>query len=262
MKFEKVSLVYFSPTQTTQKTLRAIASAFDGAVQEYDITTSRDIAVPAFGAGDLVLVGVPVYGGRIPAIIETFIQSLKGEGAVAVAVGVYGNRHYDDAMLELADCLKADGFQLAGAGAFVAEHSFGTEVATGRPDAEDLAKAKQFGQQLFTKLDAAADLSAIAEPEIPGNRPYKERNAAANTAAPKTTDACIQCGVCVAACPVGIIDAEDPSKITDVSKCQRCFSCVKKCPVQAKFFDAEGVLKAMNFLKTNFSARREPELFL
>lgn len=262
MELNRVNLIYFSPTNTTQKTLRAIASVFDCEVREYDITTDRSIPVPEFGAGELVIAGVPVYGGRIPAITEEFFRSLQGTGAAAAAVGVYGNRHYDDAVLELADLLKEDGFQFVAGGAFLAEHSFGTQIATGRPDAQDLAKAREFGEKLLAKLKAANELSAVSEPEIPGNRPYKARGTAVNTAAPKTTDACIKCGICVAACPVGIIDAEDPSKITDVSKCQKCYSCVKKCPVQAKYFDDEGVLKSKAFLEANFSVRREPEMFL
>lgn len=262
MKISRVNLIYFSPTQTTRKTLRAIASAFSEEVKEYDVTTNREIAVPVFGADELVIAGVPVYGGRIPALVEPFFQGLKANGAPAVAVGVYGNRHYDDAVLELSDYLKADGFIVCAGAAFVGEHSFGNEIATGRPDADDLAKAKEFGEAVCAKLEAAEDAGKLTAPEIPGNRPYKARGTAPNTAAPKTTDACIKCGLCVRSCPVGIIDPEDPSHITDVSKCQRCFSCVKKCPVHAKYFDAEGVLKGMAVLKANCSARREPELFL
>lgn len=262
MVISRVNLIYFSPTDTTEKTVRAIVSAFDCEKQEYDITLDRKITVPAFAADELVIAGVPVYGGRVPALVEKFFQSLKASGTPAVVVGVYGNRHYDDALLELADYLKADGFTVCAAGAFIGEHSFGNEIATGRPDTEDLIKAKGFGAEVKVKLDAAASIEALAALEIPGNHPYKERSSAPNTAAPKTTDACVKCGICVKNCPVGIIDPEDPSKITDVSKCQRCFSCVKRCPVHAKYFDQEGVLGAMAFLKAKCSERREPEMFI
>lgn len=257
MEMKTLNLVYFSPTQTTQKTLRAIAEGIGLPVKEYDLTLSREIAIPAFGSDDLVIVGVPVYGGRIPVIVEDICKSLKGDGALAVAVGVYGNRHYDDAILELSDYLLAGGFTVVAAGAFVAEHSFGPEIAGGRPDTEDLAKAKQFGVDVKARV-AAGDFKEIA---IDGNRPYKERGAGFGGLCPSTNDDCIKCGVCVAACPVGIIDAEDPKKITAPEKCLRCNSCVKKCPTKAKFFDSSQYLQVKNMLATNFSARREPTIF-
>lgn len=109
MEITRVNLVYFSPTQTTRKTLRAMASVFSVEVKEYDITLNREIEVPVFGADELVIAGVPVYGGRIPLLVESFFQSLKADHTPAAVVGVYGNRHYDDAVLELADYLQADG---------------------------------------------------------------------------------------------------------------------------------------------------------
>lgn len=110
MEITRVNLVYFSPTQTTRKTLRAMASAFSVEVKEYDVTTNREIEIPVFGADELVIAGVPVYGGRIPLLVEPFFQGLKANGTPAAVVGVYGNRHYDDAVLELADYLREDGF--------------------------------------------------------------------------------------------------------------------------------------------------------
>lgn len=80
MELNRVNLIYFSPTNTTQKTLRAIASVFDCEVREYDITTDRSIPVPEFGAGELVIAGVPVYGGRIPAITEEFSARCRVQG--------------------------------------------------------------------------------------------------------------------------------------------------------------------------------------
>ena len=140
MEITRVNLVYFSPTQTTRKTLRAMASAFSVEVKEYDVTTNREIEIPVFGADELVIAGVPVYGGRIPLLVEPFFQGLKANGTPAAVVGVYGNRHYDDAVLELADYLREDGFVVCAGAACLAEHSFGHEIATGRPDARSSAR--------------------------------------------------------------------------------------------------------------------------
>ena len=88
MEITRVNLVYFSPTQTTRKTLRAMASAFSVEVKEYDITLNREIEVPVFGADELVIAGVPVYGGRIPLLVESFFQGLKADHTPAAVVGV------------------------------------------------------------------------------------------------------------------------------------------------------------------------------
>ena len=46
----------------------------------------------------------------------------------------------------------------------------------------------------------------------------------------------MHCGTCVRECPVGAIDAEDPSRI-DAAHCLSCFRCIKVCPTKAKNID-------------------------
>lgn len=260
MKFRKVNLVYFSPTQTTKKIVEAVASAFGVETVAHDTTLAiGKLEVPTFAADELVIVGAPVYGGRLPAVVEGFYKSLKGNGTPVIPVVVYGNRDFEDALLELCDYLTAGGFSVVSAGAFVAEHSFGPEIAGGRPDAADLAKAKAFGGDAMAKLEAVGAAAELAPVEVSGNHPYKERGPAGGMA-PETTDACNKCGICVKNCPMGIIDPEDPKKI-DASKCLKCCSCIKKCPMKAKEFTNEKFLGIKNMLATNFSARREPTLF-
>lgn len=61
---------------------------------------------------------------------------------------VYGNRDYEDALLELRDTVASLGFTPLSAGAFIGEHSYSTAempVAAGRPDATDLQTARTFG---------------------------------------------------------------------------------------------------------------------
>ena len=68
MHFEHTHLLYFSPTSTTQTIIKEIAKGIgkDG-LSVIDITKSeiRNRPVPEF-TNDLVLIGAPVYGGRLP----------------------------------------------------------------------------------------------------------------------------------------------------------------------------------------------------
>ena len=49
----------------------------------------------------LSIIGVPVYGGRVPVEAISRLQRLKANNTPAVIVVVYGNRDYNDAILEL-----------------------------------------------------------------------------------------------------------------------------------------------------------------
>jgi ferredoxin/flavodoxin len=262
MDISRVNLVYFSPTQSTQKILRTIASAFDKKIVEYDYTLKLGKEpAPSFGRDELVIIGSPVYSGRIPAVAESFYQSVKGSQTPVISVVVYGNRAFDDALIELCDYCRENGFIVLSAGAFIAEHSYGPEIAGGRPDAKDLAAALAFGLQAKVKLERASDVTKLPEISVSGNRPYRARAAVAEPWSPVTSDACIQCGICVRNCPMEIIDPEDPVKINNPSLCIHCCSCVKKCPQNAKEFKAEPYLKIKKFLIENCSVRREPQTY-
>ncbi len=62
------------------------------------------------------------------------INKIKGNGAKAVAVVVYGNRDYDDTLLELKNVLEENGFVVGAMVAAIAEHSIARNLAAGRPD--------------------------------------------------------------------------------------------------------------------------------
>ena len=140
--------LYFSPTGTTAAVCHAVASG-DG--YDFTLPSARTEAL-CYGPADVVAVGVPVYGGRIPPVAAEYLKTVKGGKAKAIAITVYGNRDYDDALLELCDILEESGFEVCGAGAFIGEHSLNETVAAGRPDALDLATAKAFGAAVSDKL--------------------------------------------------------------------------------------------------------------
>ena len=74
----------------------------------------------------------------MPAVAVERISKLKGNNAKAVAVVVYGNRDYEDTMLELQEVLENCGFRVGAMVTAIAEHSVERTVAANRPDSKDI----------------------------------------------------------------------------------------------------------------------------
>ena len=257
MKINTLHLVWFSATATTKRITAIIADRFTAeSVIKHDITKSTlndDIYI---GSNDLLIAGIPVYAGRIPAIAVNALNKFKGNKTPAVIACVYGNREYDDALLELKDILQANDFAIISAGAFIAQHSIFPTVGTSRPDEKDKEMITAFGEKsaaLISSLDAATNLPDI---NVKGNRPYKKPGKVPLT--PKADKKCNKCGTCVKLCPTDAIPSFNP-RITFGSKCNSCARCIAVCPQQARHFG--GLLykfAGKKFTKDN-SDRKEPE---
>ena len=170
MEIRTVTACYFSPTDTTKKTVEAIARGIRPVINILDLTLpSAREAQHHFGPEDLLVIGAPVYGGRIPLVEEEALRHIHGSCTPVVLAAVYGNRAYEDALLEQRDLLSCQGFIPAAAGAFIGEHSFGNVIAAGRPDAQDLAKCADFGRQIafWLQNSTVGDFSL----KVPGHYP-------------------------------------------------------------------------------------------
>ena len=270
---KKICALYFSPTGTTKKIVTGIANRISENIGgEMDIN-NIDFTLPEsrkqaifFGKGDIVVVGVPVYAGRVPNVLLKYLKTVAGSGALAVAAVVYGNRNYDDALVELQDILEADGFRVVAGGAFIGEHSFSRTLGQNRPDEHDMAVAVDFAEQICKKITAPDEISIV---EVKGSRPYRDyykpRDENGNPVnilkvSPKTNSDCIGCNLCADICPMGSIDGGDVSKVSGI--CIKCCACIKNCPVGAKYFDDENYLRHKEQLEIEFTARREPEYFV
>ncbi|MGE5237532.1 MAG: 4Fe-4S binding protein [Chloroflexota bacterium] len=266
MDINSATLIYFSPTQTTKRVIEAISQGLQVANLE-----CIDLTLPAaetrellFIHRDLAVIGSPVYGGRLPTVAVSRLRRLKGNGAPAVIVAVYGNRAYEDALIELRDLALEIGFKPVAAGAFVGEHSYSTSftpVAVGRPDVEDLEKAMAFGKMIRERMMTVRALDQIGLPQVPGTFPYKELRTLSDIS-PVTQDTlCTKCGLCISVCPTAAIDADDPTLI-DKGLCIRCCACVKVCPAGAKTMDDPRIRKVVEQLSVTCSQRKEPETYL
>ena len=239
----------FSPTGGCEKVAAAIVQS--------RTTQKVDLCMPVEAAEihGLLLAVVPVYGGRVPEVALERLRMLKGQGAPAVAVVVYGNRAYEDALLELHTELTANGFKVIAAAAFIAEHSIVRSIAKGRPHEADAEKAAAFGEAVEAKLKAG-DMSTVC---VPGNIPYRERPQMPVTML--TLDSCRGCGRCARLCPTGAIPAEAPEK-TDPTKCILCMRCVSVCFRRARLLPPPAVEAMTQRLNMVASEPKQPELFI
>ncbi len=166
---------YFSASGTTEDIVRSIAGNIgggdDAVVVHHNLTGMRAETAPEPDRDDVVLFAAPVYGGRLPAMAAERFRRIRGAGQKCVAVVVYGNRDYEDALLELHDILSENGFVVVAAGAFVARHSIFPDVAAGRPDRDDLDRMAEFAERVRECLAAGTVLDAAS---VKGKRPYKQ----------------------------------------------------------------------------------------
>lgn len=253
-------IVYFSPTGGTRKAAKIIANAIAPTTAEIDITDHKQQEEPIeLTPDDSILVAVPVYGGRVPAVAINRLKRITGHNTPAIPVVVYGNRDYDDALLELKSALEANGFKTVACMACIAEHSIMRVYAHGRPDAADTARLQEFGRQIKAKLSKLKPGEIPIAPTVKGNPDYKIYNGV--PLKPYVTKKCNLCGKCAALCPVEAIPVDNP-KTTDKERCISCMRCMAVCPQKARKVSPIKVRLSTQMLKKACETRKEPELFI
>jgi len=252
--------IYFSPTGTSEKSAVSITDVFAEG-KEYrriDLTTygARETKVE-FTENDFIVFGVPVYNGRIPKIALQRLNNIRGKQTPCIVTVTYGNRDYDDALLELADLVKANGFVVQAAAALIGQHTFG-EIQVGRPNASDVKENQQFVKAFLEVLKKESHTDNV-KLSIKGKQSYMEGGDGANFR-PHTEDTCTKCGICVRNCPTGAIDLD--CRTIDSERCISCFRCIRYCPSQSKTMNDSNYIKFAEEFSKQLSLRRENEYFL
>ena len=266
-----LNMMYFSPTGTTEKVIKEIGESLLDNVDiskaeiihfTYPSVREEDIS---FSKNDILLIGVPVYAGRVPNVLLKYLNSIKGQGTMAIPIALYGNRDYDDALIELNDILVSNGFNVIAAGAFIGEHSFSYTLAKDRPDMEDLSLARGFANDIYNNIKNNIDV----ELEIKGNRPYRkyyipkdeeDNPVDIRKVTPKTDENCIDCKICAKVCPMGSIDYENVKHLNGI--CIKCGACIKRCPTNSKYFDDFDYLRHKKELEDELKERKSLEVFI
>ena len=257
---------YFSPCGNVRRTVDTLGdelikrTGLKERVIDFTLKQKRQQSY-RFSKEDIVIVGVPVYAGRIPNLIMPFIKEcIKGGGALGVPMVCYGNRSFDNALAELAVLMKENDFQIAGAAAVVSEHSFVPELAAGRPNQEDLEQIRRYAEKILDGMEKIENVIAI----IPGDPkadsyyiPLKEDKTPAKflKATPQIDrQRCNSCGHCVSLCPMNSIDANS-FEVTGI--CIKCQACIKGCAKEARYFEQEDFLSHKKMLKECYNDRKE-----
>ncbi len=252
----KLYEIAFSPTGGTKKVSEILTGAMESEVVSVDLTDSQtDFHTVELTQEDVAIISVPSYGGRVPAVAAERLSMINGNGAKAVLVCVYGNRAYEDTLIELQDIAKQAGFCIIAAIAAIAEHSIARQFASGRPDTQDSQQLSDFAKQIKDKI-VSANTSA---PSLPGNRPYKKSGGSGII--PKPNKNCTKCGICAKECPVQAISKENPKEV-DEKACISCMRCISVCPHSARKVNPVMLSAVGLALKKVCSDRKDCELFI
>lgn len=250
--------IVFSPTGGTQKVVDCIFREWEASIEQIDLTNAAaDNTDIHLEKDDIVCIAVPSYGGRVPALAAQRLAKIRGNQALCVLVCVYGNRAYEDTLIELQDIAKQCNFQVVAAVCAIAEHSIMHQYAAGRPDQADQDELSGFGTKI---IDAIKHHTYPAElSSIPGNRPYKKSAGAGMV--PKADGKCVACGTCADHCPAKAISKEN-LKSADSKKCISCMRCVVRCPQSARRLNGTLVSAAALAMKKACAERKKNELFI
>jgi ferredoxin len=271
--FKRIVKFYFTGTDTTKKVVEELANKISESLDipeivDYNYTDLELRKKPAvFSETDLVISGLPTIAGRVPNLLLPYLKTIEGNGALGVCISMYGNRNFDDCLVEHRDLLKNGGINVIAGGAFIGEHSFSTILAAHRPDEKDMKIVDEFANKVAEKIKS----NDLSEPKMKGQEPYRPyftpRDRYDNPInfikiKPDTDlELCTDCKICAEVCPLGSIDYDEVEKVP--GKCMKCCACIKKCPTGAKYFGDKNYnyhKEELEFLYAN--KRCEPEYFI
>lgn len=253
LNFDKLSKVFFSPSGTTEKIVNEIAKSFNMNRENYDLKSFD--GEKQFN-NELVIIGMPVFNGRIPKTAKDRLSRIKGNDTKAIVVLNYGNMDYGDALLELCDIIKENGFKIVGVATTVSQNSLFEELARNRPDSDDMKRISEFSQKLVEKLKNNEENEIF----VSGYKPYSDY-VTPDYSVICDENQCIECMDCFYTCPEEAISESSPT-LTNLNDCSRCSTCITVCPEDARSFTGVNYNLEREEAICNFLDRKEAEFYL
>lgn len=249
---ENIWHIYWSPTYSSYKVGTYIVNQLSKEKREVDLCQYQETSVTI--ENGLCVFAMPCYGGRIPQVAIQRLQKIQGINSRAIICITFGNRAFEDALLELKDVVENLGFKVIGACAIVTEHNIMHVYGTGRPNAQDLRDIDEFVKEVKIKIKKHEHIHI----QVPGQRPYKEWLAHIVPILFEE-DKCIRCGLCVRECPMNAISNEN--FMTNMDLCINCMRCISICPKQCKSLPHEHVEGLIERLKNACQLKKENQFY-
>lgn len=264
MDINGIHLFSFSPCGHTREYGTQIAFGLrqclpDATFEERDVTPlSAQERRYFLASSSLVVLCAPVFGGRVPTPAVARFANLEARESPAILLVTYGNRAYDDALLELVAIARNQGFNPVGAAACIAQHTLAPECAADRPNAADAESARDFGREIAGVITSGA-FSKSAALGVPGNPELRQY-----TPAPlpqQITANCIMCGQCWSKCPTGAITPYFPAQV-NMKACIACMGCISICPTGGRIPDAKFLEAVQNRIRPLCAVPKNNEYFI
>ena len=247
--------IYFSPTGGTKKVLDILMNEWQIEKEMIDLSVQGFDQRYQLDRNDLCMIAVATYRWLVPEIVINRLVKIKGDYTQTILIVVYGNRDYEDTLLELKDVMKDNGFNSIAAISAVAKHSIMNKFASDRPNEMDKMQLEVFSKEIMHLVDTKEKYDDL---KVPGNFPYHQYKGVPFK--PKANKRCNGCGICARACPTQAISLE-LSKIVDKNKCISCMRCVNICPNHARQINPLLLKFASKFMAKSCSLRKENQLF-
>ena len=260
MKIEQAINIFFSPTGTTKKIVTAISTSLNiKNNNEINLTNEySDLNIINIPSTSIAIIGIPVYRGGLPFEAVKRLNQISGKKTPAIINVIYGNRDYDNALIELKQIISRQGFVPIAEGAFIGEHSFSSReypIAANRPDKKDLESALTFGQMISKKINSqdwtTSELSKQDYIDIKKKEPLRVSPIV-------DINLCDNCGRCKMSCPTGSIINSLGKITTKQETCITCMACVKTCHNNARSIQDQKLLNIIKMLHDNNQKRKEP----
>lgn len=272
MKIKTVWAVYFSPAGSTKNIAvssgKLLAAELGADFKEIDFTlpAAREETYH-FSQEELVIFAMPVYAGKIPNKMLPYVKDgFSADGSALIALSVFGNRAFDNALSELRAVLENSGFICAAGAGLASRHVFSKILGKNRPDSNDGALLNEFLKNISAALKSSANVphaedfpgdadAAYYTPLGTDSKPAKFLKAKPKTDMNKCTD----CKICANVCPLSSISFDTVNEVPGI--CIKCQACVLKCPENAKYFDDESFLSHVKMIEQNYIRPAENSFF-
>lgn len=273
MAITKLHLVYFSPSGTTEKTVRTIASGIEGLEVEVHnlLPYASRRETYTFSSDDVVIMGT-MTAGKLFTLSDEIFACLHADNTPFIGAVTYGNEYYGISLTEMNERAQGRGFRVAALGAFPVQHSSLPAFGTGRPDDKDKEIMRDFGRRAYEKVKSGdCSLHNVPGTNWTGIKEVDELIACRETHRDEQyefprdwktktiSEDCIKCKTCVRNCPTNAIDIE--AKTFDLDKCIACWACINRCPKHAIKSTSPQLIEIADKFMGVFTKRLEPEIF-